>query len=74
MTKSPIIPGIILVILVAFSVTTLFPSKLKICIDENIKILNDINNNSEKKYLIEEKGKEISIRCKEDSNFKISKD
>ena len=69
MNKSPILPGIIFIISIAVIVLTLFPSKLKNCIDTNIKILDKINKD---KRLIKEKGKNITNECKNDYNFIIS--
>ena len=71
MNKSPILPGIIFIVSIAIIVLTVFPSKLKNCIDTNIKVLEKMNKGDEDVKLIRKKGKRITNECKNDYNFII---
>jgi|TARA_B110000444_G_C18775347_1_gene564622 hypothetical protein len=72
MSKSPVLPGIIFIVSIAVIVLTLFPSKLKNCIDINIKVLDEMKKDKKEEKLIREKGKKITNECKNDYNFIIS--
>ena len=72
MNKSPILPGIIFIISIAVIVLTLFPSKLKNCIDTNIEVLDKMKKDNKDEKLIREKGGKITNECKNDYNYIIS--
>ena len=62
-------PGVLIVCFVAITILTVFPSKHKQCIDRNSAIINKLQESESDIEIIKNKGYEIGIGCRADTNF-----
>ena len=62
-------PGVLIVFLVAITILTIFPSQHKQCIDRNSAIIEKLQENEADGETIKNKGYEIGIGCRADTNF-----
>ena len=65
-------PGVLIVCFVAITILTIFPSKHKQCIDRNSAIIEKLQENDADRETIKNKGYEIGIGCRADTNFKLT--
>lgn len=64
-------PGILLVCFVAITILTIFPSKHKQCIDRNRIVIEKLKEKNADRETIKNKGYEIGINCRADTNFNL---
>ena len=65
-------PGVLIVFFVAITILTIFPSKHKQCIDRNSVIIEKLQENDTDRETIKNKGYEIGIGCRADTNFNLT--
>jgi len=65
-------PGVLIVCFVAITILTIFPSKHKQCIDRNSAIMEKLKENETDREIIKNKGYEIGIGCRADTNFNLT--
>ena len=65
-------PGVLVVCFVAITILTIFPSKHKQCIDRNSAIMEKLKENETDREIIKNKGYEIGIGCRADTNFNLT--
>ena len=65
-------PGVLIVCFVAITILTIFPSKHKKCIDRNSAIIEKLQENDADRETIKNKGYEIGIGCRADTNFNLT--
>ena len=65
-------PGVLIVCFVAITILTIFPSKHKQCIDRNSAIIEKLQENDADRETIKNKGYEIGIGCRADTNFNLT--
>ena len=64
--------GVLIVCFVAITILTIFPSKHKQCIDRNSTIIGKLQENDADRETIKNKGYEIGIGCRADTNFNLT--
>tara|TARA_B100001094_G_scaffold143254_1_gene138812 strand:- start:278 stop:499 length:222 start_codon:yes stop_codon:yes gene_type:complete len=64
--------GVLIVCFVAITILTIFPSKHKQCIDRNSAIIEKLKENETDRETIKNKGYEIGIGCRADTNFNLT--
>ena len=65
-------PGVLIVFFVAITILTIVPSKHKQCIDRNSVIIEKLQENDTDRETIKNKGYEIGIGCRADTNFNLT--
>ena len=65
-------PGVLIVCFVAITILTIFPSKHKQCIDRNSAIMEKLKENETDREIIKNKGYEIGIGCRANTNFNLT--
>ena len=65
-------PGVLIVCFVAITILTIFPSKHKQCIDRNSAIMERLKENETDREIIKNKGYEIGIGCRADTDFNLT--
>tara|TARA_B100000902_G_scaffold111577_1_gene112867 strand:- start:26 stop:247 length:222 start_codon:yes stop_codon:yes gene_type:complete len=65
-------PGVLVVCFVAITILTIFPSKHKQCIDRNSAIMEKLKENETDREIIKNKGYEIGIGCRADTDFNLT--
>ena len=65
-------PGVLIVFFVAITILTIFPSQHKQCIDRNRAIIEKLQENDADRETIKNKGYEIGIGCRADTNFNLT--
>tara|TARA_B100001059_G_scaffold64110_1_gene60121 strand:- start:213 stop:434 length:222 start_codon:yes stop_codon:yes gene_type:complete len=65
-------PGVLIVCFVAITILTIFPSKHKQCIDRNSAIMEKLKENETDREIIKNKGYEIGIGCRADTDFNLT--
>lgn len=65
-------PGVLIVCFVAITILIIFPSKHKQCIDRNSTIIEKLQENDADRETIKNKGYEIGIGCRADTNFNLT--
>ena len=65
-------PGVLTVFFVAFAILTIFPSKHKECIDRNRIIIEQLQESNADRETVKNKGREISIGCRSNTDFNLS--
>ena len=65
-------PGVLIVFFVAITILTIFPSQHKQCIDRNSTIIEKLQENEADGETIKNKGYEIGIGCRADTNFNLT--
>jgi hypothetical protein len=65
-------PGVLVVCFVAITILTIFPSKHKQCIDRNSTIMEKLKENETDRETIKNKGYEIGIGCRADTDFNLT--
>ena len=65
-------PGVLVVCFVAITILTIFPSKHKQCIDRNSAIMERLKENETDREIIKNKGYEIGIGCRADTDFNLT--
>ena len=65
-------PGVLLVFFTAITIISIFPSKHKQCIDRNSTIIEKLQENDADRETIKNKGYEIGIGCRADTNFNLT--
>ena len=65
-------PGVLVVCFVAITILTIFPSKHKQCIDRNSAIMEKLKEKETDREIIKNKGYEIGIGCRADTDFNLT--
>ena len=64
--------GVLLVFFTAITIISIFPSKHKQCIDRNSAIMEKLKKNETDRETIKNKGYEIGIGCRADTDFNLT--
>ena len=65
-------PGVLVICFVAITILTIFPSKHKQCIDRNSAIMEKLKEKETDREIIKNKGYEIGIGCRADTDFNLT--
>ena len=65
-------PGVLIVFFVAITILTIFPSQHKQCIDRNSAIIKKLQESNADRETVKNKGHEIGIGCRSNTDFNLS--